>query len=990
MAFRIDIYKTVSDTRAEVYEAHFKKLGTKAKLTKVWLADSYLVDKKASVAEQRKIAAAITDTRTEAFAFTASKPSSTFSWAIEIGFLPGVTDNVGSTAREAIEDIVGKKFTKGDAVYTSRIFFLVGVLNLNDVKTIADSLYNPLIERATILTRAEYVKRGGFGLHVPKVTLNPSVSVAHIDLEIPEEELALLGKLGIQNADGTRRGPLSLDLEYLKAIRAYFRRVGRKPTDVEIETFAQTWSEHCKHTIMASPIDEIQGGLFKTYIQGATKLIRKQKSVKDFCVSVFKDNSGGIVFDDNYLITHKVETHNSPSALDPFGGAITGIVGVNRDTIGFGLGAKPIVNTYGFCLADPKDTRVLYRDKDKKEKMLSARRILDGVVAGVHVGGNQSGIPTPHGFMFFDPRFRGKPLVFVGTIGLIPRKKGRRKLYEKKAQPGDYIVMAGGRVGRDGIHGATFSSEAIDAGSPATAVQIGDPITQKKMSDALIKEARDRFLYSSITDDGAGGLSSSIGEMARESGGCEVLLEKVPLKYPGLLPWEIWISESQERMTLSVPPKKWKEFSSLMKSRGVEVTVIGTFTKSGRCVVTYKNKTVADLSLEFLHEGVPLRQLYTRAHTYPAIFGPSFRSKHVGKDILALIGRPSVASREFIAQQYDHEVQGGVVLKPLIGRGRVDGDATVVKPLANSMRGVVVASGIVPTYSDFDSYAMAASAIDTAIRNAVAVGGSLDTLALLDNFCWCSALEPEKLHDLKGAAKACYDYAVAFGTPYVSGKDSMFNDFKGFDDDGAVSISIPPTLLITAFGVVGDVRRTISADFKQPGDSIYVLGETHAELAGSEYATMMLEKGEKSFVSMRVPTVVAAKNKKLYIAFSRASAKGIIASATGIGRGGIAGALVKASLAGKLGVLVSLKDLPGDAQELTEKIFSESQGRFLVSVAPKNEKQFERYMQGTVYKKIGTVQKKEEMRITGTSAAESVVLSLAALYTAYRATFKGF
>jgi phosphoribosylformylglycinamidine synthase subunit PurSL len=986
MAFRIDIHKTVPDTRAAVYAERFKKGSLAKALKNVWVVDSYLVDAVCKSAEQKKIAQALTDLHTESFSLGDEWSPHTFSWAIEIGFLPGVTDNVGSTAREAIEDLLRRKFRPAEAVYTSRIFFLSGALSTTTVQRIVDTLYNPLIERARVLPCTEF-KKAGFGTNVPKVILSPKKAVTKIDLEIPDDQLSALGKLGIVDSDGMRRGPLALDLSYLKAIRTYFRKVGRQPTDIELETFAQTWSEHCKHTIMASPIDEIRDGLFKTYIQGATKLIRARKGKKDFCVSVFKDNSGGILFNDDYLITHKVETHNSPSALDPFGGAVTGIVGVNRDTIGFGLGAKPIINTYGFCLADPTDSRVLYRDKAKKEKMLSARRIMDGVIAGVNSGGNQSGIPTPHGFLFFDPRFRGKPLVFVGTIGLIPRVKRGHKLYEKKARKGDYIVMAGGRVGRDGIHGATFSSEAIDTGSPATAVQIGDPITQKKMSDALVKEARDRFLYTSITDDGAGGLSSSVGEMAGESGGCEAFLDKVPLKYPGLSPWEIWISESQERMTLAVPPKKWKEFSTLMKQRGVEATVIGRFTASGRCVVKHKNRTIVDIDLAFLHDGFPRRPLASHTPKKTSISSVAFHSRTLSRDIVNLLARPTIASREFISQQYDHEVQAGAVLKPLVGRGRVDADAAIMRPLLDSWRGVVVASGILPTYSDHDAYLMTAAAVDTAIRNAIVAGGQLDHLALLDNFCWCSSMEPQRLYELKRAAKACYDYGVAFGTPFVSGKDSMFNDFKGFDDKGPVSISIPPTLLITAFGVVEDVRRAITCDFKKAGDSLYLLGTTNAELAGSEYAMMLTEKGNKALVHARVPVVVASKNKRLYMAFTRAAAKGLVASGVGVGRGGLIVALAKCSLAGGLGAQVSLT-IAGDAANATEKLFSESQGRILVSIAPENEQQFTRVFSGIPCTKLGVITKSQSLIVK--DGRTLATLGLSTLGSAYRKTFEGF
>ncbi|MGH9856337.1 MAG: AIR synthase-related protein, partial [Acidobacteriota bacterium] len=512
--------------------------------------------------------------------------------------------NVAHTAKALIEDGLQTTFTENEGIYTSHVTFIAGKITKQEAEQIAATLYNPLIQRAHIKSYAQFVKDNGMDIIVPKVHLSAKQTISEVNLNVSDEELKNIGKQGIANPDGTRRGPLALDLTYMKTIQAYFKKLGRNPTDIELESLAQTWSEHCKHTIFADPMDEVKDGLFKRYIKRATEDIRKKKDKKDFCVSVFTDNSGAIAFDDDYLITHKVETHNSPSALDPFGGAITGIVGVNRDTIGFGMGAKPVANFYGYCLADPRIDIPLYRDKKRTNKMLSSRRIMDGVIDGVNAGGNQSGIPTPQGFVYFDERYRGKPLVFVGTIGLIPRKIKGKPSHVKKAQPDDYIIMLGGRVGKDGIHGATFSSEALDSGSPAAAVQIGDPITQKKLSDAIVKEARDQQLYTSITDNGAGGISCSVAEMAKESGGATVHLETVPLKYPGLDPWEIWISESQERMTLAVPPKKWKRFAELMQRRGVEATIIGEFTKSGKCIVKQNGKTIMDIDMDFLHNGL--------------------------------------------------------------------------------------------------------------------------------------------------------------------------------------------------------------------------------------------------------------------------------------------------------------------------------------------------------------------------------------------------
>ena len=435
-----------------------------------------------------------------------------WKYLIEIGYLPGVTDNVAHTVKETIGDLLGVEKESLHA-YTSTIY-LISAKNFKEAEGIAFSLHNPLIESAYIQTVKEIRKDKNLPMKVPEVTLPRKTPVVRVSLGVPDEELSKIGKEGIMDEDGSRRGPLALDLPYMKAIKKYFEKLKRDPTDIELESLAQTWSEHCKHTIFANPVDDIKEGLYRTYIKGATNLIRKQKGSKDFCVSVFSDNAGGIIFDDEYLVTHKVETHNAPSALDPFGGAITGIVGVNRDTLGFGLGAKPVANTYGFCFGEPEDKRPLYRDREKKQKMFPPKRIMEGVIKGINTGGNCSGIPTVSGFIKFDDKYRGKPLVFAGTVGIIPRKVNGKPSHKKKAEPGDYVVMVGGRVGRDGVHGATFSSVAMDSSSPSAAVQIGDPITQKKLGDALVKEARDMDLYNSITDNGAGGLSCSVAEMA--------------------------------------------------------------------------------------------------------------------------------------------------------------------------------------------------------------------------------------------------------------------------------------------------------------------------------------------------------------------------------------------------------------------------------------------------------------------------------------------
>ena len=980
MAYRIAVSSKVEDARAESLLRNLRALFTQSALEGASYVQAYTIDAKLTPQELKRVAERLTHPVTETYSTDKVPAPTGYSYALEMGYLPGVTDNVGHTARQTIEDCLGRNLGEGE-VYSSYFLFLRGTITEEDAEKMARELHNPLIERASV-----YPAGSDFKIIVPRVGLHEHIATDEVDLGVDDVELTKIGKEGIANGDGTRRGPLSLSLKQLKVIRDHFKKQKRNPTDIELESLAQAWSEHCKHTIFADPLDEVKEGIYRRYIKGATEKIRKAKGKKDFCVSVFKDNSGAIAFDDKYLITHKVETHNSPSGLDPFGGSVTAIVGVNRDCLGFGLGAKPIANTYGFCVADPNDSMELFRDKDKTQPLLPARRILEGVIHGINAGGNQSGIPTPLGFIAVDPSYRGKPLVFGGTVGLIPRKSpsgsrgSARKLYEKCARPGDYIVMLGGRVGLDGIHGATFSSESLSSGSPATAVQIGDPITQKKLSDMLIREARDKGLYSSITDDGAGGLSGSVGEMARESGGALVDLEKVPLKYPGLAPWQIWVSESQERMTLAVPKAKWAAFKKICDRHDVEATRIGEFTKSKRCVIRYKGKTIFDISLDFLHDGRPIEQQVSKKGPYYGLRkSPGLtKSQHnsLGDVLLKMLAGPNVGSISFVSQQYDHEVQGSSVTKPLQGRGRVNADAGVIQPLFDSPKGVVLSHGYAPWYSALDTYAMAAASIDTAVRNAIAAGASRDYLAILDNFCWSSSEKPERLYELKMAAKACYDIATAYGTPFISGKDSMFNDFRGFTADGKPThIAALPTLLVSAIGVIPDVAKAMTIDFKRVGDLVYVVGETNDELGVSEYGG-----------AGNVPKVDAKKNAKTYDAVSKAIQKGLVASAIGVGRGGLAVALAKSSVAGQLGAQVDVSKIPGKAKTAEAILFSESQGRFVVSVARAAQKEFEKLCKSIAFANIGEVVQAHELSVT--LPKEKVELPLSALTESYRSFFK--
>lgn len=979
MINRIYVMSTVEDSRGQVALKSFNGLGLSSKVTKVEFVDSYLINADLKNDELEKSGQLLTNPKLESFSLNKLSNLNNFSYILEIGYAPGVTDNVAHTVMEEISEALGRKFKKGEAVYTSKVFLIAGKLKGMDLNTIGLSLHNPLIERMGIWQVNNNLKKNGLPVVAPLVILPKKKEVIEVSLNVSDEELIKIGKEGIMDPDGSRRGPLALDLESMKVIQNFFKKLKRNPTDIELESLAQTWSEHCKHTIFANQIDDITGGLYKTYIKGATNEIRKKKGKNDFCISVFSDNAGGIIFDEEYMITHKVETHNSPSALDPFGGAITGIVGVNRDTIGFGIGAKPVANVYGFCFGNPSDTRALYKDKNLTQKMLTPKRIMDGVIKGINAGGNCSGIPTINGFVKYDDRYRGKPLVFAGTVGLIPRKIGKKFSHDKEAQAGDYIVVVGGKVGLDGVHGATFSSVTLDSSSPSTAVQIGDPITQKKLSDAIVKEARDMNLYTSITDNGAGGISCSVAEMAKECGGAIVDIEKVPLKYEGMSPWQIWISESQERMTLSVPKKNWKKFEELMEKRGVLAVVIGEFTKTGKCVVRKNGKVIMDMPMEFLHNGLPQRQLHTNKieniNKEPKLPAKVSRDK----ELLALISTGNIGGSKWISQQYDHEVQAGSVLKPLAGRGLISTDAQVIRPVLTSKKGAVLSCATYPSYSDISTYHMASAAIDTAIRNAVCAGASMSELAILDNFCWCSSYNESRLAQLVDSVKACYDTAVAYGTPFISGKDSMFNDFKGYDEKGnPVAISIPPTLLISAISVMKDFSKSVTPEFKMAGDVIYLLGETHDELGASEYYKLI----GKDAIGNVVPKVDTKKNMKTYQALENAISKELLASAISVNSGGVATALAKASVGGLFGVNIDLKNMKGSAATIDAKLFSESQGRIVVSIAPKNVKAFEKMMAKVLYAKIGIVTKDKNFVIK--NAGKKVVSQkVAKLHKAY-------
>jgi phosphoribosylformylglycinamidine synthase len=733
----------------------------------------------------------------------------------------------------------------------------------------------------------------------------------------------------------SRSGQLSLSLAEMRAIRDHFSSLGRDPTDCELETLAQTWSEHCSHKTLKGRIafeGRTINNLLKETIFGATREL-----ACDWLVSVFSDNAGVIRFDDDHDVCFKVETHNHPSAIDPYGGSNTGLGGVIRDALGTGLGAKPICNTDVFCVAPPD------LDPEKlPEGVLHPKRVLKGVVAGVRDYGNRMGIPTVNGALAVDPGYLANPLVFCGTVGVLPSG-----MASKHVETGDRIVAIGGRTGRDGIHGATFSSAELTAHSESVsggAVQIGNAITEKMVLDVII-QARDRGLFRAITDCGAGGFSSAVGEMGAELG-AEVELSRAPLKYPGLSYTEIWISEAQERMVLAVPEEKWPELQELCRLENVEATDLGRFVDSGRLVLRYQGELVGDLSMEFLHEGRPtvVREASWTAPPKRPIAPPTRRE--FTEDLLTLLGHWDVCSKEWIVRQYDHEVQARTVIKPLVGaQDDGPGDASVVLPVRGSTRGLAVGCGINPRYGKIDPYAMAGCVIDEAIRNCVAVGANPSRIAILDNFCWGNTERPETLGALVRAAQACRDVSLAYRTPFISGKDSLNNEYT---HEGK-SLAIPPTLLISAIGIVPDIRAALTMDLKCEGNVLYLLGTTRPELGGSLWAEVHgLTGGD-------VPKVDIALAPGLFRSLHRAIALGLVRSCHDLSEGGLAVALAEMAMAGGIAASVSLDRVHSLDNPLAafEILFSESPSRFLLEVAPDDCPRLEEVLTGCPLSRLG-------------------------------------
>ncbi len=914
-----------------------------------------------------------------------------WDYLIEISYKSGVTDPVALTARQALELELGRRLEADAVVLTARQYVIslqkheAGAegagLSDGEIEDLKAALYNPLIQQEIFISRSGWEE----GSRPPR--LYPTVSLP----SAPEPERIDLSALGDEALDElSRQRLLSLSTAEMQAVRAYYadpavgeertrQGIGAEAVDVELEMIAQTWSEHCKHKIFAAGIDyrDSSGGevrdtridsLFSTFIKKTTDEVSE---LKGYTRSVFHDNSGVVDFDEDHVVCFKAETHNSPSALDPYGGAITGIVGVNRDILGTGKGARPIFNTNVLCFG-----KLDAAPHEVPKGLLHPRRILEGVHRGIIDGGNQSGIPTAAGAFLFDESYTGKPLVYCGTGGIMPRTVRGEESWIKHIDAGDKAVMIGGRIGKDGIHGATFSSAALDEASPTSAVQIGDPITQKRMSDFLM-EARDRGLYKGITDNGAGGLSSSFGEMAEYSGGVRLELDNCPLKYQGLAAWEIFLSESQERMSLSVSADTLNDFLDLARRRGVEAAVIGEFTDSGFIEILHRGRCVCFMRLSFVHEGLPKMRLRAewsgpgRGEWGRRTAGTPYADE-LKRIFLSVLSDPDNASKETLIRQYDHEVQASSVIKPCTGAAAdAPSDGAVLKPLYDSFRGLTVTHGICPRYGDWDTYHMAAAAVDEAFRAHIALGGDPEEASVLDNFCWPDPVESEgtpdgayKLAQLVRACMGLRDACRAYGLPLISGKDSMKNDAR----IGGKKVSVRPTLLVSLMGIIPDVRGAVSTDFKRAGDLIYAAGRSRGELGGGIYERV---SGADCGPS---PCPRPREALPLYRALAACMRDGLIASCHDLSDGGIASAAFESALGGRCGFQADLELMPREAQPADGPIagdgrvngtagpavsgsaggenpaadsdeallFGESASRFLISVAVEDAAAFEK------------------------------------------------
>ncbi len=870
-------------------------------------------------------------------AFTGASAQPKSGCTIEVHPLAGVTDPAAESVELAVEKLVGKMVQ----VRTGERWDFHGASRAQCEVIAAKYLANTVVQAVHV---------------VPYMPKQFPVGAAR---PVEVKEIPLLGLSDAELEKLSRQAHLFLDLQEMRAIQSYYRGLAREPREIELETLAQTWSEHCVHKTLKSRVSykekslaigsptllgragKISGhvsgnsgelvidNLLKHTVAAATHSLMDstKPGAIDWCLSVFVDNAGVIAFDDTHALCMKVETHNHPSAIEPYGGAATGIGGCIRDVMGTGLAAKPIACTDVFCVAPP-DTNV-------PKGCLPPARVLRQVVAGVRDYGNRMGIPTVNGGVWFDPRYVGNPLVYCGVVGVLPRE-----LVRGVVRAGDRIIVLGGKTGRDGIHGATFSSAELSdshADEFGHAVQIGNAITQKKTLDAILaaSDSGNKPLFHAITDCGAGGFSSAVGEMGKDIGAL-VHLDRAPLKYDGLTPTEIWISEAQERMVLSVPVTNIAALQNLCDDHGVTLCDLGEFgTSNKELILLWNGLEMGRLSMDFLDGGLPnpVREAVWdgdwHARYAPVKMPAQKRGSGLLDTLCTLLAHANIGSKSWIIRQYDHEVQGTSVVKPLVGKLGAPGDAAVLQPLPHSTRGVSIANGLA-TGLAADPYLMTLAAIDECVRNLVCVGTDPTKIAILDNFCWPSCKDPRHMGSLVRASEACLDGALAYRTPFISGKDSLNNQFT---TESGETIHIPPTLLISGLGIVANVEHAITMDAKMPGNMLVLVGLTDARMGGSHRSVL----GDFENMNTQLPMVDLETGPKTARAVAACIASGCVASAHDASEGGALLAAAEMAFGGELGVEIHLDAVPCVKNiSLEERAFSETPSRYLLEVSPNN------------------------------------------------------
>ncbi|MCX6815068.1 MAG: AIR synthase-related protein [Candidatus Aenigmarchaeota archaeon] len=917
-------------------------------------------------------------------------------WLVEVGPVPGSKDSVGDAATRTINGLPGKRYKC--KAHATTIYGIKGDLSPEQVERIAREklIYSTEIDRYKVTkNRRRLGKDDYLGAPViPEEQLRHKPMIELYDLSSMSDDELL--KLSVK-----RR--ISLNKEEMKEIARYLLRdedrkelgLQGKATDGELEIAGQSWSEHCKHKIFNAKVRYTDGrgktkeidSIFNTYLKKATlELKEKLPWVK----SVLWDNSGVIEFNDKYLLCIKLETHNSPSKVHPYGGAITGIVGVFRDPKGTGKGGKLIFGVYGFLTGDPEYDGELLSE-------IHPGKMWEGIRVGVEKGGNPHGVPTVYGINFFDDGYMAKPVVIVGAGALIPKEVNGKPGEEKELDYGDLIVMCGGRVGIDGIHGATESSMEGGKHISLGHVQMGDPYTQRKMFDFL-EDAMERGLYKFIQDNGAGGLSSSVGEAAhfRKNGGFRMDLKKVPLKYKGLDPWQILVSESQERMTVAVDSGRIKEFKKLAREYDVEASVLGEFNDSGKFHVVYGNKNVTYMDMDFVHDGVPQMELNARWKTpkQRGLREPELaKISDYGSVLKEMLARPNICSKEFINRQFDHEVQGMSVVKHLVGKeSDAYSDGVVQNPDLESDEGLALGAGMNPHYMHIDTYHGAACALNDGIMRNVAVGGNPSMMFNIDNFLWPSPIpspsNPDaeyKMAQLVRANKALHDYTLKFKVPSISGKDSMSMDDKDVKDrqGNTRRLSAQPTLQFMVGSKVPDILNSVTMDVKNPGDIVYVLGTTKDELGGSEFYRMQGAYG------LNIPKVAAGKSLSLYKRLHRAMQQNLVNSCHGCYDGGLAVSAAQSAFAGGYGMDIDLGKIPMKGVSSDDRtLFSQSQGRFVVTVSPEDVESFEKTMKGECAR-VGNVRNDDYFRVKGLNGRYIIKEDIGELKHAWKHRYAG-